>query len=70
MLQLFKGTTELVGTAGALSATAHTVELANHIVDVLATHQLTDSLQVAVTASKEKDLLNDVVLIGRDVDEL
>jgi len=69
ILEFFKGAAELVGARGALRATADAVEPFDDIVDVLAAHQLADTLQVAVAATQEEYLLDDVVLVGRHVDE-
>ena len=67
---MLQGAAELVGAGGAFHATADTVEFFDDIVNVLAAHQLTDTLQVAVAATKEEYLLDDVVFVGSHVDHL
>ena len=42
----------------------------NDVIDALSAHQLADALQVAVAASEEEHLLDDVVLVAGYVDEL
>ena len=69
ILQLLQGSTELVGTRGALLTTADAIDAGDDIVDLLTTNQLADALQVAMTATQEEDLLDDVVLVGSHVDE-
>ena len=69
LLQLFKGSAELVWTGSAFCATADAVETFDDIVDMLAAHQLTDTLQIAVTSSKEEYLLNHIVLVGSHIDQ-
>ena len=66
---MLQGSTELVGTRGALLTTADAIDAGDDIVDLLATYQLADALQVAMTATQEEDLLDDVVLVGSHVDE-
>ena len=53
----------------ALGTAADAVDLGNHIVDLLSTHQLADSLEVAITTSKEEHLLYHVILIGSHVNQ-
>ena len=69
-LQLFKSPAKLIRTRGALCATTYTVELLDDIVNALSAHKLTDSLQVTVTTSQEKHLLDHIVLIGCHIDQL
>lgn len=68
--QLFQGAAELVGTGGAFRATANAVQAEDDVVNLLASHQLADALQVAVAATKEEYLLDDVVLVGSHVNQL
>ena len=70
ILQLLQSPAELIGTRGAFCTTTDTIDLRNHIVDLLATNQLTDTLQIAIATSQEEHLLDDIVLIGSDVDQL
>lgn len=70
ILEFLEGAAELVGAGGALSATPDAIELMDYIVDALATNQLAHTLQVAIAASEEKHLLDDVVLISGHVDQL
>jgi len=67
--EFLKGAAELVGAGGVLYATADAVEPFDDIIDVLAAHQLADTLQVAVAATKEEYLLDDVVLVGCHVNQ-
>ena len=67
-LQLFKSPAKLIRTRGALCATTYTIELLDDIVNALSAHKLTDSLQVTVTTSQEKHLLDHIVLIGCHID--
>ena len=70
LLQLFECPTELVRTGCALCAAADAVDFPHDIIDVLTANQLADALQVAVAAAEEEYLLNDVVLVGSDVNHL
>ena len=73
MVLFFKGfqcPAELVGTRCGFIAAADAIQLANDIIDFLTCHQTTDPLQVAVATAKKGDLLDDAVVIDRDVDEL
>ena len=67
--ELLERTAELVGTGCGFIATTDAVEAGDDIVDLLTTHQFADALQVAMTATKEKDLLDDIVLVGTDVNQ-
>lgn len=69
-LQLLQGCGQLVGTGGELVAAADALQPADDIVDALSCHQLAYSLQVTVTATKEKHLLYHVVLVCRHIDDL
>ena len=69
-LQLFQRTAQLVRTRGALCAASQAVEPLDDVVYLLSAHQLADTLQVAIAPSEEEHLLNDVMLVGRYVDEL
>jgi hypothetical protein len=40
------------------------------IVNLLSSHQLADTLQIAITTTQEKYLLDNIVLIGSNVDKL
>ena len=61
---------QLVGARGILDSTTDSVDTWDDIVDLLATNQLTDSLQVAIATTKEEHLLDYIVLISSNVDEL
>ena len=67
LLQLFERPTELVRTGSALGAAADAVDFPHDVIDVLTANQLADALQVAVAAAEEEYLLDDVVLVGGDV---
>ena len=69
VLQLFESAAQLIRARGALGTAADAVDLRNHIVDLLSTHQLADSLEVAITTSKEEHLLYHVILIGSHVNQ-
>jgi hypothetical protein len=66
---LFKCPAKLVGTRCVLRPAAYAVYFVDNIVDVLATNQLTYSLQVAMAASQKENLLNNVVFVGRHVNK-
>ena len=70
VLQLLQRPAELIGTRSALRAAADAVQALDHIVDLLPAHQLTDALQVTVTATQEEYLLDHIVLIGSHIDHL
>ena len=73
MILFFEGfqcPTELVGARRSFIAAADAIQFANDIVDFLTCHQTTDPLQVTVATAKKGDLLDDAVVIDRDVDEL
>ena len=67
---MFERTTKLIGTRGALYTTADAVQTWYHVVNVLASHQLADALQVAIAATQEEYLLDDIVLVCCDVNQL
>ena len=67
---MLQSTAELVGAGGAFGTTADAFYARNDIVDFLSLDESADSLQVAITAAYEEDLLYDIVLIGCDVDKL
>ena len=69
LLQQFKGSAELVWTGSAFCATADAVESLDDIVNMLAANQLTDTLKVTVASSKEKHLLDHIVLVGSHIDQ-
>ena len=64
---MLQSSAELIGARRVLRTAADTIEAADDVVDMLATYQHTDALQVAVTSAQEEYLLNDVVLVGRRV---
>ena len=70
LLQLLQCSAQLVGTGGALGTTADAVQAGDDIVYTLASHQLTDALQVAIASTQEEHLLDDIVLVGCYVNEL
>jgi hypothetical protein len=59
----------LVGAGGALGTAADAVDLGDYIVDLLTAYQLADALEVAIAASKEEHLLNNIVLVGSHVNQ-
>lgn len=60
---------ELVGAGGGFVAAADAAQFGDYVVDFLACDEAADALQVAVAATEERDLLDDVVVVGRHVDE-
>ena len=70
ILELLECPAQLVRTRCTLGSTTYSVNLWDYIVNLLSTHQLTDTLQVSITATKEEHLLNHIVLIGSHVNEL
>jgi len=70
LLQLLQCSAQLVGTGGALGTTADAVQAGDDIVYTLASHQLTDALQVAIASTQKEHLLDDIVLVGCYVNEL
>lgn len=67
---MLKGTAQLVRTRRPLRTTTDSVQTAHHVVDMLAAHQLADALQITVTTTQEEHLLDDIVLVGRHINEL
>ena len=67
---MFEGAAELVGAGGRLRTASDAVELADDSIDMLAANEAANALQIAMATAQEKHLLNDVVLIGSNVDEL
>ena len=67
---MLQGATELVWAGGEFGATADTVETTDDVVNLLTLHQQTDALQVTMTTTQEENLLNNVVLVGRHINEL
>lgn len=61
---------QLIRARGVLDSTTDAIDTWDDIVDLLATNQLTDSLQVAIATAKEEHLLDYIVLISSNVDEL
>ena len=69
LLQLFQGSAELVWAGSAFCAAADAIETFDDVVDMLAANQLTDTLKVTIASSKEKHLLNHIVLVGSYIDQ-
>lgn len=69
IFQLFQCVAELVGAGGGFVAAADAAQFGDYVVDSLACDEAADALQVAVAATEERDLLDDVVVVGRHVDE-
>ena len=65
--ELLKGAAQLVGAGGAFAAAVYAVQALYHVVYLLAGYEAAYSLQVAVAASQECYLLDDVVVIGHYV---
>lgn len=69
VLQLLQCAAELVGARGRLAAAADAVEFADDIVNLLADDEAANTLQVAVASAQEENLLDDVVVVRRRVNE-
>lgn len=67
---MLEGAAELVRAGGRLRATADAVELSDDIINMLATNEAADALQIAVASTQEKHLLDDVILVGSDINQL
>ena len=66
---MFQRTTELIGARGAAHTAMDAIELADDIVDVLTDDQLADALQIAIATTHKEYLLDDIVLVGSDVNQ-
>lgn len=60
---------ELVGAGGGFVTAADAAEFGDYVIYLLAGDKAADALQVAIAATEERDLLDDVVIVGRHVDE-
>ena len=60
---------ELVRAGGGFVAAADALQFGDYIIDFLASDEAADALQVAVAATEERDLLDDIVVVGRHVDK-
>ena len=67
-LVLFQCSCQLVRTGSGSGAAVNSVQQGDHLVYRTALHQTADSLQVAVAAASEVEILDDVILIQREVD--
>ena len=67
--ELAKGCCQLIRAAGGLGAATDADELIPHFGSLLALHECTDTLQVAVAATHELDILDDALVADDDVDE-
>ena len=61
--------TELVGAGGGFVTAADAAQFGDYVVDFLADDKAADALQVTVATAEERDLLDDVVVVSRHVDE-
>lgn len=68
-LQLLESSTELIGTRGAAHTTVDAIEFADNVVDMLTDDQLADALQIAIASTHKEYLLDDIVLVGSDVNQ-
>ena len=57
------GTGQLIGTGGVLVSTTDTLQLADYFVGPHTSHERRNALQVAVTTSRELDILYDALFI-------
>ena len=69
ILQLFERAAQLIRARGALGTAADAVDLGDYIIDLLTAYQLADALEVAIAASKEEHLLNNIVLVDSYVNQ-
>lgn len=60
---------QLVGARSDLTAAAYSFEFVYHVVDFLTCHEAADALEVSVAAAEEGHVLDDVVIVGGDVDK-
>ena len=60
---------ELVGAGGGFVTAADAAQFGDYVVDSLAGDETADTLQITVAAAEERDLLDDVVIVDRHVDE-
>lgn len=66
-LQLFQSPAKLIRTGSVFGATADAINTLDDIVYLLTTQQLANSLEVAIATTKEKHLLNNVVLVASHI---
>ena len=70
ILSLLQSACQLVGARCVLVAATNALQTAYDLVAMHATHELANSLQVAMTSSKECDILDDIVVVEGDIDLL
>ena len=70
VLELFQGAAELVGAGGVLRTAADAFQTRDDIVYFLSLDKFADALQVTWAAACEEYLLDNVILIGCDIDKL
>ena len=67
---MFKRSTELIRAGSSFRSATDAVQTRNHIINLLSPHQLANALQITITPTQEEHLLDDVVLIGRHINQL
>jgi hypothetical protein len=60
---------QLIRARSNFVTAAYSFEFVYHVVDFLTCHEAADALEVAVAASEEGHVLDDVVIIGSHVDK-
>ena len=70
VLQFFQCPAQLVRARCSFHTATNSVQSGQHVIDVLPSYQLADTLQVAVTSSNKEHLLDNVVLISCHVNHL
>ncbi len=68
-LQLLQCLAKLIRARSNLVSAAYSFEFIYHVVDFLTCHEAADALEVSVAAAEEGHVLDDVVIVGGDVDE-
>ena len=68
-LQLLQCLAKLIRARSNLVSAAYSFEFVYHVVDFLTCHEAADALEVSVAAAEEGHVLDDVVIVGGDVDK-
>ena len=68
-LQFLQCLAQLVGARSDFVTAAYSFEFVYHVVDFLSGDEAADALEVSVAAAEEGHVLDDVVVVGGDVDE-
>jgi hypothetical protein len=65
---LLQSPAQLVGATGILCSATDSVYFLDDIINLLSSHQLAYSLEIAIATSKKKHLLDDIILIASHID--